>query len=435
MKRFLAFVTALLLPAASFATEWTSLGARSMAMGGTGVALPNGGEDAYWNPGALGAPDNASGLQIPFGGHIGLSGDVIKGANDLNQIQKDCSNLGPNQGTCTQANANNAVNELNNPNNGLRGDIGGGVDVKIGRMALFANNFTFVGAKPQADITNINVSGGNNITGNVSSLQLRGISVTEVGAAYGHEIPMLPGVYGGAALKAMFGRVGFDDLAVASNGNNSGNLSDFTKNDRQSVQPGLDLGALWDVSQTFQDAWFHPRVGFAARNVNNPKFKNPDAARLAGAPESYSIQGNMRLGVAVSPLSFWNITADADLTKNLTALEGVKSQELGVGTEINVFNRSWINIPLRLGLSRNVALAGSKTALSGGIGLNFLHLNVDVGATVTPSNQVIQSQGKSQKLPSEVAAGGQLAFLFGGGPAATRAAEKASGAGAPVKQP
>lgn len=429
MKRFLAFVTVLSLPCSAFATEWTSFGARATAMGGTGVALGQAGESSYWNPAALGAPDNPSGAQIPFGVHAGFSGDAIKGAEDLDAVQKDCKNLGAGQGSCSQTNINNALNELNRPDSGVRADLGAGLDLKFGRLGLFVNNFTYIGGKPIIDTAN---TGTGNVFNNTSAMALRGISVTEIGAAYGHEIPGLPGVFGGAALKAMGAKVGYDRFAIVGSDSNI-RLNDFDKNYRQSSALGVDVGGLWDVSRSFENAAWHPRVGITARNVNDPHFKQPDAAIAAGSSSRYSYQGNARMGVAISPLSFWNITVDADLTKNLTALEGVKSQQLGVGTEINVFNRSWLNIPLRGGLSRNLASSSGKTQIAAGVGFDFLHLNVDLGATITPASQDARTQGKTQKVPSEVTAGGQLAFLFGGGPAAVRASEKASGAGEPVR--
>jgi hypothetical protein len=79
-----------------------------------------------------------------------------------------------------------------------------------------------------------------------------------------------------------------------------------------------------------------------------------------------------------------------------------------------VFNRSWLNIPLRVGLAKNIADSGSKTALSGGLGFNFIHVNLDVGAQVSPGRVETQSQGKSQKLPTETSVSAQLALLFGG---------------------
>ena len=44
----------------SAATEWHVLGARSMAMGGSGVALAGGPVGAYWNPAGLGQIENPS---------------------------------------------------------------------------------------------------------------------------------------------------------------------------------------------------------------------------------------------------------------------------------------------------------------------------------------------------------------------------------------
>jgi hypothetical protein len=396
-------VTLLSLAVSASATEWQQLGPRALAMGGAGVALPQGAQSAYWNPAQLGLSDNPSGVQIPIGAHMGITGPVLKGANDLNDLGKKCPGAG-----CSDSDVQNALNELNAPNDGIRGDLGTGAGFKMGRASVFVNNFAWVGAKPIIDMAHNTAA---NLNQNTSQLRLTGIDVTEFGVAYGHEIPHVPGLNAGLALKGMVGRVGFygqtvvdEDLA----------FDKFTKNTKDSFQPGVDLGLLWDVNHTLTNAVWKPRIGFSARNINNPRFKNTDAAIAAGLPSKYSIQGGLRMGVAVSPLHFWNIAADADLTKNLTAVEGVKSQQVGLGTEVNVFNRSWLNIPLRVGLAKNIADSGSKTALSGGLGFNFIHVNLDVGAQVSPGRVETQSQGKSQKLPTETSVSAQLALLFGG---------------------
>jgi len=417
MTRTIAALVALLFAVNASATEWNVLGPRALAMGGAGVALPQGAQSAYWNPAALGLADNPSGLQVPVGGHLGITGSVLKGANDLNQVNKDCQALNSN---CTQANVNNAINELNQPNNGVRGDVGGGMGLKFGRFSMFANDFAYVGAKPMMDTVHTTAIGGgaNNIQNNTSALRLSGINVTEIGLAYGHALPFMEGLNLGVAVKGMIGKVGFYDQRVVTNDPGNGGFSNFTKDASSSFQPSFDLGAMWDVNRSFESVPFRPRVGLTAHDINNPRFTNPSQAVAAGLPSKYSIQGNTRLGVAITPLGFWNIVADADLTRNLTAVEGVKQQNLGLGTEINVFNRSWINIPLRAGLSKNVADSGAKTALTGGFGLNFLHFNVDVGAAVTPGSETIQSQGQSKKLPNDVSVGAQFALLFGGGASA-----------------
>ena len=54
-------------------------------------------------------------------------------------------------------------------------------------------------------------------------------------------------------------------------------------------------------------------------------------------------------------------------------------------------------------------MSGSKTALSVGAGLNFLHINFDISATVTPGSETIKAPA-SQKMPSEAAISAQFAF-------------------------
>jgi hypothetical protein len=408
------FFATILCASLAAATEWQVLGPRATAMGGAGVALPQGAQSAYWNPASLSLSDNPSGLQLPVGAHLGVTGTVLAGANDLKQVSDDCN--AQNSG-CTQANISNALNELNNPNNGVRGDVAGGAGVKVGRISIFVNDFFLAGGKPLIDMahngTNPAVA-ATFVGNNTSKIQLNGINVTEVGVAYGHEVPRLTGLHAGVALKGMFGRTGFQQYTLSASDPGSTGLGNLMQNSRTSFQPGLDVGLLWSVNRTFESAWFKPRVGVTARNVNNPKFKNPDAAVAAGASGKYSLQGNARMGVAITPLSFWNVAVDADLTKNITAVEGVKQQSIGLGTEFNVFNRSWINIPLRAGLSKNLAQRGSKTALAAGVGLNFLHVNFDVGASVTPASERVQTQGSSKKLPNELGVAGQFSLSFGG---------------------
>ncbi|MDE2040503.1 MAG: conjugal transfer protein TraF [Elusimicrobia bacterium] len=405
MKNFIFCVT-MLCAAAAQATEWQAIGPKALAMGGAGVAVPQGAESAYWNPALLGLADNQSGLQVPVGAHLAISGTVLRGAKDLNQLVKDCSNGSAN---CTDANIQSALNEMNDPNNGVRGDVGGGLGLKFGRFSLFATNLTYVGAKPIMDLVNNTKA---TINANTSKLRLSGVSVTEFGAAYGHELPFLPGVDVGVALKGMAGRTGFEDVSVVTTDPGHGALNQFTKSTRDSVQAGVDAGLLWDVSRSFPSVWWQPRFGLSARDINNPQFKNTDSAIAAGLPSEIKLKSNVRGGFSISPLHFWRIALDGDLTRNATILDGVASRQVGIGTEINVFNRSWLNIPLRVGLAKNTAETGARTAITGGVGLNFLHVNVDLGVQSTPATEEIQSQGKTVKFPSELAVAGQFALLF-----------------------
>lgn len=428
MTRYLSFVTVLCFASYAGATEWVTLGPRAMAMGGSGVAVTNGPSAEYWNPGMYGMPGNTSGFQMPVGAQLAVSGTVLQGANDLRNIQNDCQSLGVGNGTCKDANVQSALNELNNPNNGVRGDLSGMIGVKLGPLDIFADDFAYVGGKPLVDMTNNTAA---TVGSNQSALILRGINLTELGVGYGLELPLpiLRGLYVGGNAKLMIGKVGYDQFPIIGNSIGSAPLDDFSKNERESVQVGFDAGALWDIQRTIEFVPWRPRVGIVARNINNPTFKNPDAATANGEPSRFSIQGNVRVGASLNPISFWQLVADADMTRNLSVLEGVPSQNVGAGTEIDVFNRPWLNIPLRAGLQKNIADRGSKTAITAGFGFNFVHVNFDVGGMVTPGTQSIQSQGESRKIPNEAGASFQLAILFGGydadqTPAATPAPQK-----------
>lgn len=400
------------------ATEWDVYGARARGMGGAGVALAQGAVGSYWNPAGLGQDENPSGLQIPVGLHAEISGPLLQGAKDFNQIQQDCKTLqqhggsGP-VGTCTQANLTSALSNLSASNSGLQVDAGAGVDLKFGRLALFANDLTYLAATAFVDSVHTTPT---TVSNNTSALILHGISGVELGLGYGHELPFVDGVLVGGNIKMIAAKAGYARQILANNDpTSSDSLNSFKDNTRETIRPAVDLGILWDIDRTFGAVPLRPRLGITARNINNPKFNEPDIAKINGEPSRIAMEGNVRAGLALSPFHFWTIAADADLTKNHTLITGVASQNIGVGTEINIFNRSWLNIPLRAGVSKNAAQSDSRAAISAGAGFNFLHFNVDASVASSPSNQTVQSQGKTTKFPANVAAAVQVGFLFGGG--------------------
>ncbi|MDD5655640.1 MAG: conjugal transfer protein TraF [Elusimicrobia bacterium] len=412
-RYFLSLAATLLLTAPVWSTEWHVLGSRAMGMGGTGVAASEGPIGVYWNPASLGSAKSPSGAQVPAGAHAEITGQMLEGANDLNDISEACKDT-PGGGICQQPNINAALAKLNRADNGLRVDAGLGAQVKLKRFALFVNNLNYIGAIPKADLANINPM--TFATANNSKLTLRGLSVTEIGVGHGRELPFLPGLYAGAALKLLAGKAGYYDLMLNTTEPDFGNAFEKYQNGaKSSVAPGLDLGVLWDIQRTFGVVPARPRVGLSARNINNPKFDNPAQATAAGERARYPLQSNLRLGAAASPLGFITVAADADLTRNLTPVDGVASQNVGLGAEINVFNRSWLNLPLRAGLTRNIALAGSKTAYTMGFGFNLMHFTADLAAMVSPATQQIKSEEENKKIPANLAVSAQIGLVFGGG--------------------
>jgi hypothetical protein len=410
MRKLLGLVTVLSLAAQASATEWHNFGARSMGMGGAGAALATGPSGAFWNPAGLGQVKNPSGVELPFGGHYEITGEFLEGANDLNKIVEICR-ANVNDPLCSQANIDLALGKMNRSDNGARLDFGGGVDVKVGKIAVFVNNLTYVGAKPFVSMTN---TAPNNIGTNDSAIIMRGINVLEFGAGYGHEIPFLRGVLAGANVKGMVGKVGYQKVPISTDDPGGGSFGKFSRDTRQTFQPGLDVGLLWDMNRTWEAIPLRPRLSVVGRNVNNPKFNNPDQAKTAGEPDKFSLQGNARAGAAISPLPFWHIAADFDLTRNLTLVDGVASQKMGLGTEVNLGNGRWLNVPLRFGLSRNIADAGAKTTLHFGAGLHVMHVGLDLAFNYSPAKVTVQTQGESKRMPANAGVSAQLSVLFGG---------------------
>lgn len=393
------------------ALEWHVRGPRALGMGGAGVALAQGPLASYWNPAALGrATANSNGVQVPFGVHAGLTGSVIEGANNL-------QNLKNNSVAPTQAQINDALAKLDQPGSGLRIDWDYGTNSKAGRLGVFYTSSVDVGAVPQVD--RVNTAQADIIGGlNNSKLIVKGANITEIGAAYGHELPFAQGLYLGGALKFMNAQVGYVDYFVLRNNNDSGNIASKLKDGaRRSSNFGVDLGALWDINRAFGSVALKPRVGLIGRNLNNPKFKQPAAAATAGLADKFAVNPQVRLGASISPFNWWNIAADVDLTRNLTPVDNVASRQIGLGSELNVFNRSWINIPLRVGLMRNTVETSAGTVFTAGVGLNFLHFMLDASAAVSNKRVVTESQGREKKTPREVALGVQLSVLFGDGDA------------------
>lgn len=407
---FAAIVT-ISAPLAASAEEWNTMGPRAMGMGGAGVALSQGPLASYWNPAALGrATENSYGVSIPVSVHAALTGSAIAGAKDLKDAKTNCASLGA--AACNSQIAN-ALGELSNPTNGLRVDGSAGGDFKVGKVAVFVNGFLDAGAVPRVDTANNSQA---NISQNTSALIVKGAQILELGAGYGHELPFAPGVFLGGDLKLMRAKVGYTNYQIVNNSNNSGNIIDNLKNsETSSANVGLDAGALWDVDKTLENAWWSPKVGVTGRNLNNPKFSQPGTAAADGVGGRYAVNPQVRMGGAISPFHWWNLAADLDLTNNITPVDGVKSRQLGLGSEFNVFNRSWINIPLRFGLARN--LSAGTNMLTLGTGINLLHFIVDVSGEYSPQKVTIESQnngGASKSFPQEAGASVSISLLFGG---------------------
>lgn len=410
MKKLLAAALTAVLAAPAGAVPWHTFGPRAMGMGGAHVALAQGPTASYWNPAGLGQLYNESGAEFPIGARAEFTGTVLEAANDLEELRKACA--ANNAAVCTQPRVSDALNRLNNSGNGALVDIGGGLNLKIKRVVVFVNSLTYAGGTPRADLSTAGCPGVNCLSSanNNSRINLRGVNATEIGVGYGREV-LETGLVLGANLKGIIGRTGFQSVRVADEDVSVDKFNDST---RSSFQPGVDVGMLWDMRETFPSLPARPRLAVVGRNVNSPGFKNTDAARLAGERDEFPLHGQARAGLALSPFKFWHLALDMDVTNNLTPVDGYKSRYLSAGTEVNVFNRPWLNIPLRAGLQKNLSDTGSGLTYTGGFGFNFVRVHVDVAGMVSGRSTPIQSESKTEKVPNNFGAAARFALLFGG---------------------
>lgn len=409
MKKLLAAALTAVLAAPAGAVPWHTFGPRAMGMGGAHVAMAQGPTASYWNPAGLGQLYNESGIEFPIGARAEFTGTVLEAANDLEELRKACV---AGAASCTTARVSDALNRLNNAGSGVLADIGGGLDLKIKRVVVFVNSLSYAGGTPRMDASVAGCPGVNCLSSanNNSRINLRGINATEIGVGYGREV-LETGLVLGANLKGIIGRTGFQSVRVADEDVSVDKFNDST---RSSFQPGVDVGMLWDMRETFPSLPARPRLAVVGRNVNSPGFKNTDAARLAGERDEFPLHGQARAGLALSPFKFWHLALDMDVTNNLTPVDGYKSRYLSAGTEVNVFNRPWLNIPLRAGLQKNLSDTGSGLTYTGGFGFNFVRVHVDVAGMVSGRSTPIQSESKTEKVPNNFGAAARFALLFGG---------------------
>ncbi len=254
-------------------------------------------------------------------------------------------------------------------------------------------------------------SGVNPFAANQTSLTLRGASVTEASMGMGGGLPFVEDGSAwsrlslGANAKYLQAQVGYATVNVLDKDAKMSDLEkDFRNNLKTSSAVGLDLGLLYDL----QDTGIHSRFGLTARNVNRPRFDQPQAASDAGA-DAYRLDPQVRAGWSWKPLGWFLVAADVDVTDNNTSLPGYKSRMAGGGAEVNVFNRSWLNLALRGGLMKNVAESSSPLAYTAGLGLNLFHVHLDVGGAVSSKRVKIDD---GTEVPASVRVAAELGVLF-----------------------
>jgi len=177
-------------------------------------------------------------------------------------------------------------------------------------------------------------------------------------------------------------------------------VSNMTKNYKDSMSFGIDIGVLWKYQ-----SWLN--VGLVAKNLNTPQFdepnlkdKNGNEIRNSGGKTKLNPQ--IRMGVDIDPLDWLSFAVDMDITSNdsiLTNVPGIadyKTRNLGGGVEIHPFE--WLKI--RGGLYENIAGSDIGPVATAGftIGIKWVTLELDAAYGLN------KAKYKDQDYPREARA-------------------------------
>lgn len=237
----------------------------------------------------------------------------------------------------------------------------------------------------------------------------------EVSLGYGSKI--IPGLKLGANLKVIDGYTAQSGVMILKDDQKIKDILDKAyDNKKSSVNFGIDLGAMVNFAELLdKEMMLNPQVGLTVKNLNNPKFDRPDipagidpAIAAQWNTNKYQLKPQLRAGAAINPVKNLTLAADVDLTENDTLISGIKSRQLALGAEINVFNRPKFHIPLRFGYNTNLAESDMSDFVTAGVGLNMLHFYIELAGAFSFDT----TKFDDTTVPNSAAASLSLGFLF-----------------------
>jgi hypothetical protein len=405
----------------SMALPFNAFDARSMAMGGAGVAVAGADSAALFNPALLSVTrysDDftlllpAVGVRVADPKDLVGSIDKFQTGNYVDTLQTSINNLntaistldiaGVASNAATVAtNLNNLsaqIDTLNNKPITLDGSVSTviGIPNKKFGIAFFANGTISTGgsfqykdaalltslanqtsclaaaaaiADPVAAAAAISACGTPAFTSNSlqSTVTLRGIMLREIGFAVSREY-RINGQRVSLGITPKMAQAQIFDIPI---GINSPSLSNFNENDykAQYTIPNFDLG----IAQNYRTGW---RSGLVIKNVI-PYFLDFKRAPVAGATpvatgEVLRLVPQTRVGI--SHTNKWSVVAfDVDLYRNdPVGLENY-TQYASLGGELNAWNFAQIRAGYRVDLVNS-----SRNIVSLGMGFSPFGLHADL---------------------------------------------------------
>lgn len=261
---------------------------------------------------------------------------------------------------------------------------------------------TLAGYAPQAQPVVEAAAGGgdaHSYKNNESRLDAKAASMLELAVGYAWDIEKVPGLSIGGNVKLINGYTASYSYDFMKDGKPDD--FDYDKDVKSTWQPAADIGLLWNLNKFFPSLPLSSKAGIVARNINSPEFKYVSGNK-------YKYDSQIRGGISVTPIPWWTIAADMDITENDTMVDNYKSRQVALGMEFNLGHSLAFNFPIRAGLIKNIAESDSDMAYSAGFGLHFAHVCFDFAAILS-SNRT-EFDGKD--YPTHAGASFTLSALF-----------------------
>jgi hypothetical protein len=319
-------------------------------MGGAGVAVTTDAYATYWNPAGLAMVKSAD-IRIQGTAQVTDRLGILSALDDLQDFNPNDTSA------ANQQKAQSIADQINRAGATISAIGAAGLYVKghFGEHA-FGFNVSDV-ATSGAFVSSPVVVSGTNITGQMA---LRGLEARQVAFSYAYAFAdkrFSVGVTGKVIQGAAY------NTTTNLQGGVDPNLLDNFGKAEISTSYGIDLGAMYRPS-----SWL--KFGVVAKDINQPTFDAPGGLQ-------YKLTPQVRGGMAVNPWSTMTITADMDITSNMTLVPGLKSQVLSLGMEQTILSEF---LSLRVGTYKNVQDAGSIFTPTAGIGLRIYSFRLDLAS-------------------------------------------------------
>ena len=311
-------------------TAHFTLGPRATAMGGAFTAVADDTTAFYWNPACV-----ARGPAVRVGGFWGGSFE-------------DRNGLIENLGSQSQG-----------ENSSLAGDRAWGFATGITVLGVAVSRFSYTSSILDD-----------------AKIYSRGLKTWDVAVTFVQSLPP-DDLIVGVNVRYINGTAFSDSVPASDFQESERNVKDVVDRatsgqGRTESQPGVDVGVVYQPNE-----WL--RLGFTARNLNRPTFH-------AEGGESLSLERHARIGGAFFFARDFLVAIDVDLTSREYPFSGESWRETAVGIE-----KSWARqvVTLRGGLRSEIGELGwARPGLSGGVGIRFMGVSVDISAMTSTEKRL-----------------------------------------------